>query len=94
MESYLPLFDKIIEKQIEVLGRETAFDYATKAGLGLSLSGKAITAAGNPHTILMRLMKAFTATDNLAALEACTPLINDFLKQQAEKEKELAEQSQ
>ena len=86
METYLLLFEKVIQTQIDILGREAAYALAKKSGLGLSEDGRVVSAAGNPHIILLRLVKAFTATGNLGALAACTPLINEFLKNAAKEE--------
>ena len=84
MDSYLKLFEGVIEKQAELIGREQAYSQAKRAELGISDQGKIVSASGNPHIILLRLVKVFTANGNLQSLEACTPLINEFLLHAAE----------
>lgn len=87
MELYLKLFEKAIQKQIEFLGKEKAYEQAQKAGLGVSESGHIISCTGNPQLVLIKLIKYFTEGGNLAALTACTPLIDELIKQNQIEEK-------
>ncbi|MBU0985376.1 MAG: hypothetical protein KKA42_15995 [candidate division Zixibacteria bacterium] len=75
MEEYLELFEEAVKKQAEVVGVKQAKGQAKKAGLGVSREGSIVSCAGNPMIVLLRLIKSFTADGNLAALEACAPLI-------------------
>ncbi len=80
MEHYLKLFEKSIIKQVELVGKEIAYDQAKKAGLGVSPEGRIVSCTGHPQLVLMRLIKFFTAGGNLLALVECTPLINELIK--------------
>lgn len=80
MEQYLKLFEKAIQKQSELVGKEIALNQAKKAGLGVSAEGKIVSCTGHPQVVLMRLIKFFTAGGNLLALVECTPLINQMIK--------------
>jgi len=87
MENYLDLFEQAIQSQADIIGQEAAYIQAKKAGLSVSPKGHIVSCAGNPALVLLRLMKSFTADGNLAALEACTPLINKLSKIQFDSEK-------
>jgi hypothetical protein len=84
METYLDLFEQAIKKQAELVGEETAYQQAKKAGLGVSPEGHIVSCTGNPQLVLLRLIKYFTAGGNLMALTQCVPLINEVLKSQGE----------
>ena len=75
MEDYLTLFEQAIDKQAEVMGTDAAHQQARKAGLIVSDEGQIVSCSGNPVIVLLRLIKSFTKTGNLAALDACGPLI-------------------
>ncbi|MEA1981533.1 MAG: hypothetical protein U9N54_11260 [candidate division Zixibacteria bacterium] len=81
MEIYLKLFEQAIQKQIEFVGKEKAYEQAKKAGLGVSDSGNIVSCTGNPQLVLIKLIKFFTEGGNLTALMALTPLIDELLKQ-------------
>lgn len=78
MEKFLSLFEKAINKQVDVVGEEIAFQQAQKAGLGVSKDGHIISCTGHPQLVLLRLIKSFTAGGNLLALVECTDLINEL----------------
>ena len=80
METYLNLFEQAIKKQAELVGEETAFRQAKKAGLGISKDGHIVSCAGNPQVVLLRLIRCFTEEANFPALMECMPLINEILK--------------
>ena len=84
METYLDLFERAIRKQAEIVGKETAFQQAQKAGLGVSSEGHIVSCTGHPQIVLLRLIKYFTADGNMMALTQCTPLINELLKNSPE----------
>jgi hypothetical protein len=86
METYLKLFEEVVNKQAEFVGAEKARQQAKTAGLGISEDGRVVSAAGNPHIILLRLVKAFTSSGSMASLEACTPLINEFIRRASQDE--------
>lgn len=79
MEKYLKLFENAIKKQAELVGEETAFHQAKKAGLGVSPEGHIVSCTGNPQVVLLRLIKNFTEGANFPALVECMPLINHLL---------------
>ena len=85
-EKYLKLFEDVIMKQIEQIGREKALIQAKKAGLSISPEGHIVSCVGNPQLVLLRLIRYFTEDNNLAALTCCTPLINELEKLQEELE--------
>ncbi|MCK4606229.1 MAG: hypothetical protein KAU35_02915 [candidate division Zixibacteria bacterium] len=91
METYLDLFEGAIRKQAEIVGEETAFQQAQKAGLGVSSEGHIVSCTGNPQVVLLRLIKYFTAGGNMMALAQCTPLINELLANYSE-DKEKSEE--
>lgn len=76
MEDYLILFEQAIDKQAELMGVETAHLQARDAGLIVSDDGHIVSCSGNPIIVLLRLIKSFTKDGNLAALDACSPLIS------------------
>lgn len=84
METYLNLFEEAIKKQAELVGEDTAYQQAKKAGLGVSSEGHIVSCTGNPQLVLLRLIKCFTAGGNMMALTQCVPLINEVLKSQSE----------
>lgn len=90
MEMYLKLFEQAIQKQIEFIGKEKAYEQAKKAGLGVSESGHIISCTGNPQLVLIKLIKFFTKDGNLSTLTACTPLIDELIKQNQIEEKTTA----
>ncbi|RKX25197.1 MAG: hypothetical protein DRP45_06490 [Candidatus Zixiibacteriota bacterium] len=75
MESYIYLFEKAIMVQAETVGQEKAYSQAKKAGLNVSPKGTISSCTGHPTLVLLRLIRSFTEDGNLAALEACAPLI-------------------
>lgn len=75
MESYLTLFEQAIEAQAQDVGYEKAREQAKKAGLTVSTEGHIVCCTGNPMVVLLRLVRTFTEGGNLAALNACAPLI-------------------
>lgn len=87
MESYLTLFENAIDKQAELVGTEQAHRQAKKAGLIVSAKGHIASCAGNPIIVLLRLIKSFTEDGNLAALDACSPLISKLTQIPQEFEK-------
>ena len=87
MESYLILFEQAIDKQTEVMGTETAHRQAREAGLIVSDEGHIVSCSGNPIVVLLRLIKSFTKTGNLVALDACSPLISKLTEATAELDK-------
>ena len=80
MENFLILFEQAIIKQKELVGEKIAYEQAKKAGLSVTQDGRIVSIAGNPQLVLMRLIKCFAAGGNLAALSACTPLIDELLQ--------------
>lgn len=84
METYLDLFEEAVKRQAELVGEETAYQQAKKAGLGVSAEGHIVSCTGNPQLVLLRLIKCFTAGGNMRALTQCVPLINEVLKSQGE----------
>lgn len=76
MESYLTLFEQAIVIQADLVGVKKAHQQAKTAGLIVSSEGHIASCAGNPIVVLLRLIKSFTKDGNLAALEACGPLIS------------------
>ncbi len=80
MEKYLKLFEHAIKKQAELVGEETAFHQAKKAGLGVSSEGHIVSCMGNPQLVLLRLIRNFTEGANFPALVECMPLINHILR--------------
>jgi hypothetical protein len=83
METYLNLFEQAIKKQAELVGEETAFQQAKKAGLGISKDGHIVSCTGNPQVVLLRLIRYFTEGANFSTIMECMPLINEILKQYA-----------
>ena len=81
METYLSLFEEAIRKQVELVGEETAFSQAKKAGLSVSPAGHIVSCTGNPQVVLLRLIRFFTAGGNMEALLQCMPLINEVLNE-------------
>ncbi len=79
-EGFLNLFEDAIQKQVDLVGKETAHEQAKKAGLGVSPDGHIVSCMGNPQLVLLRLIKFFTAGGNLQALVQCMPLINEMEK--------------
>ncbi len=92
MEIYLKLFEQAIQKQIELVGEDVAFEQAKKAGLGVSSDGHIVSCTGNPQLVLMRLIKFFTTGGHLKALVECTPLINELIRRGQDEETLEAEQ--
>jgi hypothetical protein len=86
MESYLILFEQAIDKQAELMGEKIAHQQARQAGLIVSDEGHIVSCSGNPIVVLLRLIKSFTQNCNLAALDACAPLISKLTKATAEME--------
>ena len=87
MERYLALFDEAIIKQAELVGRYKAHMQARASGLKISREGHVISFVGNPMVVLLRLIRSFTEDGNLAALDACAPLINRMTEIPADLEK-------
>ncbi len=87
MENYLVLFEGVVAKQAEVVGEATAHAQAKKAGLTVSREGHIVACAGNPMVVLLRLIRSFTEDGNMAALDACGPLIQRLTEISAEMEK-------
>ncbi len=79
MEKFLSLFEKVIRRQAELVGEETAYKQARKAGLGVSSEGHIISCTGHPQLVLLRLIRCFTSGGNLSALVECMPLINELV---------------
>lgn len=86
METYLNLFEQAVKKQAELVGEETAFRQAKKAGLGISRDGHIVSCTGNPQVVLLRLIRSFTEGGNFPALVECAPLIDEVLKQYASRQ--------
>jgi len=80
MESYLILFEQAINKQAELVGVETAHNQAREAGLIVSNESHIVSCSGSPLVVLLRLIKSFTKTGNMEALDACSPLINKLIE--------------
>lgn len=80
METALRLFEKIINKQIEIVGREKAIEQAIESGMEISDSGRIIRLSDDVEVVLLRLIKNFTAGGNMVALTQCMPLIEELLK--------------
>ncbi len=76
METYLQLFEEVIEEQAAHMGPEVAYAQARKAGLGVSREGRIVSCTGNPQLVLLRLIKCYTEGGSMPALMACMPLIN------------------
>ena len=53
----------------------------------VSSEGHIVSCTGNPLVVLLRLIKFFTENGNLAALDACGPLINKLTEATAELDK-------
>ena len=87
MESYLTLFEDAISTQAELVGEQKARAQAKRAGLTISNEGHIVACAGNPMVVLLKLIRSFTEDGSLAALDACTPLIQRLTKISAELEK-------
>jgi hypothetical protein len=87
VENYLTLFEDAITKQTELVGELKARAQAKKAGLTVSADGHIVACAGNPMIVLLRLIRSFTEDGSLAALDACTPLIQRLTAISAEMEK-------
>ena len=86
VEKYLNLFENVINKQAEVVGKDKAISLAKKAGLSISPEGKIVSCVGNPQLVLLRLIRHFTKDQNFAALTHCMPLINELERLQEELE--------
>ena len=84
MEKFLKLFEDVISQQKELVGTEKALAQAKKAGLSVSPKGRIVSCVGNPNLVLLRLIKYFTADNNIASLEKCLPLIAELEKIQEE----------
>ncbi len=84
METYLALFEKAIQKQAKVVGKELALEHAKKAGLGVSKDGRIVSCVGNPQVVLLKLIKFFASTGNIEALSEVTALINEVLESDSE----------
>jgi len=82
-EQYLELFEEAINKQADVVGRESAHARARMAGLSLSRDGKITSCVGNPAVVLLRLIKFFAEDGNLQVLSHCSPLIAEIENIQA-----------
>ena len=91
MESYLNLFEKAIKVQAETVGQEKACAQAKKAGLNVSPKGNITSCTGHPTLVLLRLIRSFTEDGNLAALEACGPLIEKMSEIPADMEPAIAD---
>ena len=78
VERYLELFEDVIARQAEVVGRDKALTQAKKAGLGVSPEGHITSCVDNPQLVLLRLIRHFTEDHNLEALNQCMPLINEI----------------
>jgi hypothetical protein len=78
VERYLELFEDVIARQAELVGRDKALTQAKKAGLGVSPEGHIISCVDNPQLVLLRLIRHFTEDHNLEALSQCMPLINEI----------------
>ena len=87
IERYLLLFEDAINKQSNLIGRDKALSQAKKAGLSVSPDGHIVSCVGNPHLVLLRLIKYYTENHNMEALSMCMPLINELEKIQEEFEK-------
>ena len=87
MENYLTLFEQAIDKQADLMGSETAHMQAREAGLIVSDEGHIVSCSGNPIIVLLRLIRSFTKTGNLEALDACSPLITRLTEATAEMDK-------
>jgi hypothetical protein len=87
MEDYLSLFEQAINKQAELVGVDEARVQAKLAGLTVSDRGRITSCTGNPMVVLLRLIRYFTKDGNLAALDACGPLIRRMVELPAELEK-------
>jgi len=79
-EKYLEMFEDTIRKQAELMGSETAFRQAKKAGLGVSNKGRIVSCSGHPAIVLLRLIRMFAEDGNLAALQQCSGLIKEIEK--------------
>ena len=87
MENYLILFEDAVTKQVELVGERRAHAQAKRAGLTVSHEGHIVACAGNPMVVLLKLIRSFTEDGNLAALDACGPLIRQLTEISAELEK-------
>jgi len=87
VESYLSLFEDAIATQAQLVGEQKARAQAKRAGLTISYEGHIVACAGNPMVVLLKLIRSFTEDGSLAALDACTPLIQRLTKISAEMEK-------
>lgn len=77
-EQYLELFEEVLEKQAEIVGREAAVHKARLAGLSLTADGHIVSCVGNPAVVLLRLIKYFAEDGNLEVLAHCSPLITEI----------------
>lgn len=84
MDTYLTLFEDALVEQTKILGEELAYSQATQAGLVISDRGGVVGCEGDPQLVLLRLIKHFTKGGNLAAMLACTPLIDLLTKEISE----------
>ena len=76
-EQYLELFEDVIARQAEVVGRETAVRKAKLAGLTVTAEGRIASCVGNPAVVLLRLIKYCAEDGNLEVLSHCSPLISE-----------------
>ncbi len=74
-EDYLDMFESAIKTQADLVGKQKAHDQARRAGLTVSPQGHITSCVGNPIVVVLRLVRMFTEDNNMAALAACTPLI-------------------
>lgn len=77
-EHYLELFENAIDKHINNVGKEKGYGDARKAGLGISPDGHIVSCVGHPALVLLRLIKIFTATNQMNTISECMPLIDEM----------------
>ena len=88
MKSYLHLFEKVINKQVDIMGKDLTFEQAKIAGLSISNDGLVESYVGDPQVVLLKLIKNFVSSGRVEALQEVTNLINEIVGEEPSVEKE------
>ncbi len=78
VEKYFTLIQKAVNEQVRLVGEAEALEQARRSGLGISPAGHVIGCVGDPALVLLRLVKNFVESGNLAALTKCMPLVDEM----------------
>ena len=81
MATYLQLFEEVVRAEAREMGTDAAYCQARSAGLEVSNDGHVLGYREDPQLVLLRLLRGFTSSGSMPALAACTPLINEMLRQ-------------